>query len=313
MRRYKDRWIIGVAAMLSALLHIALVLAFMRFSFSSVPIEPKAMDIDLADAASLQQLADQMSQQEPQRIDFRQTPGNDQVPVAPQAYSYRNNNVANTHDARRAVDEIQRRTGRPGPAQGAGSAAGPPSNQQTGSRSGQGSLPPIPEVGEGVGERRDDQRNPNQTGRGQASSVDQMIARAGMPNPTSGGGGNGVDQYNPNVGDGGSAVSISTREFKYMSYFAHMKEKIEMAWVYPQEAQSTGQQGMTTLQFVVLHSGQVKEVKVIRTSGFPLLDKYAVKAVREAHFNPMPDQWPDPQLTITANFIYRLVGYRTIQ
>ena len=98
-----------------------------------------------------------------------------------------------------------------------------------------------------------------------------------------------------------------------MAYFAHMKEKIEMAWVYPQAAQQMGQQGMVTLRFTVMKSGQVHNVSVIRTSGYQLLDRYAMKADKEAHFNPMPAHWPDKQLNISANFIYYLIGARSVQ
>ena len=297
MRRYKERWIIGLAAVLSVLLHIVLIVLFMRFSFSTaLPTPPKSMDIDLAnfDAAKMRALQQQADQEEPHRLDFRHVPANQQSPAHPDAYGFQNNDAGrSSHRSDQRLEEIQRLTGPRGQSHGPGSSAAQQRGGQTG---GQGSrpLPPIPQVGEGVGEPR--QRD-NREGGGQASgrqgrSVDQMLARAGMPEPEGGGGEGGADQFNPNVGEGGRSLSISTREYRYMSYFAHMKEKIEMAWLYPEEAQRGGQQGVATLRFTVLHSGQVKDVQVVRTSGFPLLDRYAVKAVNDAHFNPMPAEWP---------------------
>ena len=317
MRRYKDRWIITVAAILSVLFHIALIVVFMRFSFSAaLPEPPKTMDIDLAnlDAAKLQALAQQANPDKPQRLDFRHLQGNEQVPQRADAYGFQNNDAGqSTHREDRRVQEIQRATGPRGPSRGAGAAAGSPAERRAGAQGGR-ELPPIPQIGEGVGEPRDNREPEREAGQGPLRNVDQMLARAGMARPEGGGGGDGgVDEYNPNVGSGGRSLSISTREYRYMSYFAHMKEKIEMAWLYPQEAQRTGQQGTTTLQFTVLHSGQVRDVKVLRTSGFPLLDRYAMKAVQEAHFNPMPSAWPEPQLVITANFIYQLIGSRAVQ
>jgi protein TonB len=140
-----------------------------------------------------------------------------------------------------------------------------------------------------------------------------MISRAGMQAPPGGGGGqDGVDQYNPNVGDPGKSISISTKELKYMGYFSHMRDKIYLVWVYPQDAQRNGQQGVVLLRFTIQHSGVVSEARVLKTSGYPLLDKYALKAVREANFNPMPADWPDKELTITASFHYQLMGVGSI-
>jgi protein TonB len=114
------------------------------------------------------------------------------------------------------------------------------------------------------------------------------------------------------VGDPGKSISISTKELKYMGYFSHMRDKIYLVWVYPQDAQRNGQQGVVLLRFTIQHSGVVSEARVLKTSGYPLLDKYALKAVREANFNPMPADWPDKELTITASFHYQLMGVGSI-
>lgn len=308
MRSYKDRWLIGLGVALSLLLHIGLVAFFLY----GVPMGSQGLttddtiDFDLSqiDPRMMQQL---QQEQEPDRLHFDRFEANRQKPQKADAYGFQDHNAGQTtHRADRPIEEIQRRPGPSGPGRGSG-PAGP--GRQAGRRGG-GNLPPMPEVGEGVGEPRD--RQPSEAT--PTDAVDRMISRAGMASPPGGGGGeNGINPYNPNVGDPGQTLSISTKEYRYMAYFAHMKEKIEMAWMYPVAAQQMGQQGSCTLKFTVLKSGKVQEVKVIRTSGYRLLDQYAVKAVKEAHFNPMPSSWPDESLTIAANFIYKLIGVRTIQ
>lgn len=304
MRKYKDRWIVGLSVVLSVLVHVGLFLFFSYggFGFPGAGDEAETIDFDLSqiDPEMLRRMT---PEDDPQRLHFERIQGNQRRPQKADAYGFQDHDAGRTtHRADRPIEEIQSRSGP------RGSGSGMP--RPGGSRR----LPKIPKVGEGVGAESDNSGgHKEKTEPGKSRSIDQMISRAGLPaNP--GGGGNGaVNAYNPNVGDPGDALSISTREYKYMAYFAHMKEKIEMAWVYPQAAQQMGQQGVCTLRFTILKTGQVHNVSIIRTSGYRLLDRYAMRAVKESHFNPMPEHWPDKQLTISANFIYRLIGVRSIQ
>jgi len=303
MRKYKDRWIVGLSVVLSLLVHVGVIVFFLYggFVFQGGG-EPQTIDFDLSqlDAEALSRMT---PEDDPERLHFERFQGNQRIPQRADAYGFQDHDAGRaTHRADRPIEEIQNRPGPRGPGQGM---------QRPGGRR----LPKIPKVGEGVGVESEHGAggHSDPVAPGKPRSVDQMISRAGLPANPGGGGDGAVNAYNPNVGEAGDTLSISTREYKYMAYFAHMKEKIEMAWVYPQAAQQMGQQGMVTLRFTVMKSGQVHNVSVIRTSGYQLLDRYAMKAVKEAHFNPMPAHWPDKQLTISANFIYYLIGARSVQ
>ena len=127
------------------------------------------------------------------------------------------------------------------------------------------------------------------------------------------GGRGNLSPYNPKIGSPGNAININTKSFKYVSYFASIKEKIEWAWVYPQSAQKSGQQGTLSVTFTILRDGSLKEVKLIRSSGFRVLDQAALRAVKDAaSFPPMPAGWEDNELTILANFEYRLIGTKSV-
>lgn len=105
----------------------------------------------------------------------------------------------------------------------------------------------------------------------------------------------------------GGAVSLDTKELKYLSYFAHIKRRIERVWTYPQDAIANGVQGQLHLKFVLRRDGQVKTVELLRSSGYKVLDKEAWDAVVNAGpFESFPPTIPDDELHITARFTYAL-------
>jgi periplasmic protein TonB len=108
-------------------------------------------------------------------------------------------------------------------------------------------------------------------------------------------------------GSAGDSVSLDTKEVKYLSYFAHIKRRIERVWSYPSDAITSGIQGQLHLKFVLARNGQVKSVELLRSSGFKVLDKEAWDAVvNGAPFGPFPPTIPDEELHITARFSYVL-------
>lgn len=105
----------------------------------------------------------------------------------------------------------------------------------------------------------------------------------------------------------GGGVSLDTKEIKYLSYFAHIKRRIEQVWTYPQGAIANGLQGQLHLKFTLRNDGQVKTVELLRSSGYKVLDKEAWDAVVNAGpFGPFPPTIPDDELHITARFTYVL-------
>jgi protein TonB len=111
------------------------------------------------------------------------------------------------------------------------------------------------------------------------------------------------DQLNASNG----AVSLDTKELKYLSYFALIKRRIERVWTYPPGAIASGLQGQLHLKFVLRSDGQVKIVELLRSSGYKVLDKEAWDAVVNAGpFGPFPPTIPDDELHITARFTYVL-------
>ncbi|WP_081639317.1 energy transducer TonB [Hippea alviniae] len=106
-----------------------------------------------------------------------------------------------------------------------------------------------------------------------------------------------------------ATVSIGTQSIKYASYMQHIKHKIQNVWIYPQEAIQTGQQGRLLILFSIGKDGSLVKLKLLRSSGYPLLDKAALQAVKDAApFPPLPKRFGVDVLNIYATFEYTL-GY----
>lgn len=100
-------------------------------------------------------------------------------------------------------------------------------------------------------------------------------------------------------------VSLDTRDFRYISYFAHIKRKIELSWTYPEEAARAGVFGELMLRFTLLRNGRLGDVRLVRSSGSRILDEEAIRAVKFANpYNPFPRRISKRQLQINAVFSY---------
>jgi protein TonB len=103
-------------------------------------------------------------------------------------------------------------------------------------------------------------------------------------------------------------VDLNTVEFRYFSYFAKLKEKIEQVWNYPEASRLNGEQGNLFLIFTIRRDGYLEDVKLISPSGYVRLDDEAVRAIRVASpFSPFPKSWGGlERLNIRAEFRYEI-------
>ncbi|MDV2478761.1 MAG: energy transducer TonB [bacterium] len=100
-------------------------------------------------------------------------------------------------------------------------------------------------------------------------------------------------------------VSLDTRDFRYISYFATIKRQIELVWNYPEEAARAGIFGELMLRFTILSNGRLEDVRLLRSSGSRLLDDEAVRAVKMANpYNRFPKRITKRRLQINAVFSY---------
>jgi TonB family protein len=106
-------------------------------------------------------------------------------------------------------------------------------------------------------------------------------------------------------------ISLDTQDQRYVSYARAVKEKIMLQWKYPPEAKFNLMEGRLLLVFSLNRNGQMDRITILRSSGFPLLDQEAVRAVRAATPYPaFPDHVTVGRLNIEANFDYRIAAKR---
>jgi protein TonB len=89
------------------------------------------------------------------------------------------------------------------------------------------------------------------------------------------------------------SVNASTREYRYAAYLEAWREKVERVGNlnYPDEARRRKLYGDLILHVSVRADGSLEKVRVVRSSGFPVLDEAAVRIVKLASpFAPFPPE-----------------------
>ncbi|WP_295386419.1 energy transducer TonB [uncultured Thiodictyon sp.] len=87
------------------------------------------------------------------------------------------------------------------------------------------------------------------------------------------------------------AVSASTREYRYANYLGAWARKVENIGNinYPQAAKDQHLYGNLILDVAVRADGSVEGVRIVRSSGYPLLDQAAIDIVNlAAPYSPFP-------------------------
>ena len=102
-------------------------------------------------------------------------------------------------------------------------------------------------------------------------------------------------------------VDLNTTEYKYISYFTKLKERIYQVWKYPRESQIKREQGNVRIVFTIRKDGYLENVRIIKPSGFEDLDREVLRTIRVASpYNPFPKSWEEEKLKIPAAFNYKL-------
>ena len=102
-------------------------------------------------------------------------------------------------------------------------------------------------------------------------------------------------------------VDLNTTEYKYISYFTKLKERIYQVWKYPKESQIRREQGNLRIVFTLRKDGYLESVRIIESSGFENLDREVLRTIRVASpYNPFPESWDEEKIKIPATFDYKL-------
>ncbi len=103
-------------------------------------------------------------------------------------------------------------------------------------------------------------------------------------------------------GPGSASSSPSRGGSSPASGYDYLREAIQREISYPAMARKKGWEGRVVVAFVILPDGAVRDVRVVRGSGFSVLDRNAVEAVRSA--SPFPH--PPTEAEVLTPVVYRL-------
>jgi TonB family protein len=102
-------------------------------------------------------------------------------------------------------------------------------------------------------------------------------------------------------------VSLDSREEHFVDYLARLKRRVQRVWEYPEEAARHGISGELHIVFTLNSAGSLTYIGLVQSSGFPILDDEALRAVKvAAPFDPFLPQMGDEALNIQATFHYDL-------
>lgn len=123
-----------------------------------------------------------------------------------------------------------------------------------------------------------------------------------------------IDEEKGERGEGGKdeeTISLDSLDNKYTGYLNGVKLKIEGVWRYPEAAKKSALQGSGLISFTIERDGTVSDIKLIKSTTYPILDEEIIKAIRAASpFNPMAENMRTKRLNVVATFEYDLVVQR---
>jgi len=83
--------------------------------------------------------------------------------------------------------------------------------------------------------------------------------------------------------------SAPTSKQKYIkAHFLYIKDDIQKKITYPRLARKMGWEGKVVVSFIIYEDGTVINIKIVKSSGFALLDKNAVESIKKAVPFPSP-------------------------
>jgi TonB family protein len=105
-----------------------------------------------------------------------------------------------------------------------------------------------------------------------------------------GSGGSGTSSGDGNGGSGGTGGAGNP-------VLAEIRRRIDQAKRYPEQARLMHQEGRVGVRFRIHPGGVPTDIHVVQSSGVPILDQAALRAVR--HSAPLPDYSPPIRIPIT--------------
>jgi TonB family protein len=139
----------------------------------------------------------------------------------------------------------------------------------------------------------------------EAQSPTQIIRPAVPPAPNPSPFAQQGEGTNPSLIKGGF-TSLNSKDPNLIPYISQIKKRVLGFWRYPLEAEP-GLRGTVQLAFTVERDGSVSRIELLKSSGSPLLDNGAMRALsRASPFGPLPQEIKVVNLSIAGTFNYNV-------
>ena len=103
------------------------------------------------------------------------------------------------------------------------------------------------------------------------------------------------------------AQSLKKLKVYKQNYLTQLRAKIDSNKKYPKISKRLNEQGQVVVSFMVLQSGEFKNIKIIKSSGKKRLDKAALKALEETKsFKAIPQELKKSFLQISLPITFKL-------
>jgi TonB family protein len=107
----------------------------------------------------------------------------------------------------------------------------------------------------------------------------------------------------------GEPIPLDSANPRYSDYLERVRRAIKEKWGYPCVKNDVTREceyktAQLVVEFGIAKNGKVPYVAVVRSSGYPIYDDYAVNAIKLADFPPIPDSFSKKGERITATFSY---------
>ncbi len=110
-------------------------------------------------------------------------------------------------------------------------------------------------------------------------------------------------------GEQGKTLQLNTSELRYQRYLIGMKDRIQLFWEYPDVAARNGWHGRLRIDFVINKDGTVSDIRLVKSSNYPVLDDAAITALKLASpFQPFPENFTIESILIRGSFEYSFYG-----
>jgi protein TonB len=113
---------------------------------------------------------------------------------------------------------------------------------------------------------------------------------------------------NQRTAPGEDAVSFNRMSYKYEAYFYAFSRSLYRQWKYPADAARRGEAGIVRINFSITREGKITNVLLLESSGYPALDREAIRALRSMDPVPLPEGSELDLLHVNGYFIYSLDG-----